>query len=317
MSKNLTWDFTWIESQQKLEEIMPQLLKEERVSLDTETWGWETGNEKLCLLQFGLPSKEHVFIVDALALSNFKALEPILSNATPEIICHNASFEVRQLERHGIKIRGIIDTLSLARTLRPELPNHTLRTCCKFLLGLEISKVEQRSDWSLRPLSSEQIEYAALDAEVTVRLFNILAAMQDKLVLDPKISIGEMMGQLATTIKERYALTWEIANDLALLYAREQMLRDAIRDKLVNGEPSYDGPYGKADISKVKKTEVNVGKVRSQLPEIADLVIRESVERKHLLAVMKEHNISEDKLSDVLDIVGYSDRINLTVGEID
>ena len=91
------------------------------------------------------------------------------------------------------------------------------------------------------------------------------------------------------------------------------MLREAIRAKLIDGEPAYEGSYGKCYISKVKKTEINPEKVRKELPSIADLVISEHVERARLISVMKEQGIEDWKQDLVMDIIGYTDRMTLTL----
>lgn len=51
---------------------------------------------------------------------------------------------------------------------------HTLREVCRRELGKPLDKSQQTSDWSQRPLSDEQVEYAALDAEVLLSLLERL-----------------------------------------------------------------------------------------------------------------------------------------------
>lgn len=314
--KPTEWNFEWIDAPAMLERVCDSLKDEPLLSIDTETVGWESGNERLCLIQIGNPVTQQVFLIDPLAVPDLGRLEVILSKATPALVAHNASFEERQFARHGIKLRGLIDTLAMARKLRPDLPNHTLQTCCKLLLDIEISKAEQTSDWSARPLSNDQLRYAALDAEVALRLYAALAEMEQKLEVDVGLGVPELMQQLSQTVRNRFELLHDISPELALLNAREEMIRSTIRSKLIEGEPGYDGQYGSCKVNKIKNTEVNPDKVRRELPTIAELVISEHVDKKRLRAVMKEHGIDERMFDKVSDIIGYVDRMTLTLGDI-
>lgn len=309
------WEIVWIDQDEVLREWIPKLKSEEFVSVDTETVGWQTGNEKLCLVQIGVPSSSTVLLIDALSIKNLALLTPILSEPSPLVICHNASFEERQFDRHKISMRGVVDTLSMSRRLRPDLLHHSLLYCTRHILGLEISKEQQVSDWSVRPLGKEQVAYAALDAEITIKLYRILAEMDSKLEINPNLKVPDLMRLLTGTAFDRMALCEPIAPELALLNARYEMLRERIRTQLLSGEPSYEGEYGKASITKVKKTEVNPQKLKSEFPDIAPMVVVESVDKKRLAAVMKEYGVDQRAIDAITDIIGYTDRLNLRVGE--
>lgn len=310
------WKRIWIDTVEGLAAVIEDAKPEVYITLDTETVGWETGNERLALVQVGIPSKKRAYIIDPLAVQELKSLDAILSTSTPQVVAHNAPFEERQFGRFGIKIKGIRDTLVMARELRSDLPNHTLQTCCRLLLGIEISKEEQTSDWSRRPLSEEQLQYAALDVEVAAALYENLFAIEARLTLDRSLSVPDMMKLMAETVRDRFDLTREIAPELAHLNARYEMLRTAIRVKLIDGEPSYEGPYGKCSVSKIKRTEVNPQKVRREFPEIAEQVITDFVDRKTLQAVMKEYGIHPDKIDDVSDITGWTERLSLSLKDL-
>jgi DNA polymerase III epsilon subunit-like protein len=311
----VTWQVEWINTVEGLAAIAQQMEAESIIALDTETAGWQTGNERLCLIQVGLPSQRRVAVIDPLAISSLQPLERPLSRSQPQVISHNASFEARQMERHGIKIRGVVDTLVMARKLRPDLPNHTLKTCVKHILGIEISKEEQTSDWSQRPLTQSQLNYAALDAEISFNLYQSLQAIEDKLTVDPSSQVSEMMQELAAVAREKLELTKGIAFKLAFIDARSEALREAIRNKLINGAEPYNGEFGSCSVMRAKRTEVDPALVKQLMPEIAPKVIAEFVDRKRLVDVMKEYNRAESELQNVLKIIGYTDRLKLSVNE--
>lgn len=309
------WELKWIDRVEDLEELAVELGKNELLSLDTETVGWQTGNEKLCLIQIGIPSNRSVAVIDVLACSNLKALEAVMGAKSPQKIAHNAIFEEKQLGRHGIKLRGVVDTLEMSRRLRPDLPGHSLKVCCKYILNLDLSKAEQSSDWSRRPLLPEQLNYARLDAEVAFELYQALLGLQARLELDPALKVTALMRELHELNDLKFELTKTIATELAYLNLRGELIREAIRAKLLDGEPAYKGEFGSCHITKVKKTEISPAKVRAELASIADLAISEYVEKKRLVALMLEHGIDQSMLNLVEDVVGYTDRLYLKLGE--
>lgn len=308
-----SYEFEWVRSVEELTRAADELQDEPLVAVDTETSGWQTGNDQLCLIQIGIPSKRRVVLVDVLATGAPIPLATVMSAPTPLIVAHNASFEERQFARYDIKIKGVRDTLSMSRLLRPDLPNHTLRTCCKLLLGLELSKEQQVSDWSLRPLTDEQISYARLDAEVSVYLYEYLRQLEERVERELEADIPVLMQEYSDVCKKRYELTATIAHDLAFYAAREQKLKETIRQKLIDGAPAYDGRFGSCAVSKVKRTEINVRKVRDVFPEFASEVISEYVERKRFDMVASERGLPKSSIESVLDVVGYNERLQLSL----
>jgi ribonuclease D len=308
-------NYEWATTPEEVAALAASLEHERIISVDTETSGWQVGNEQLCLIQIGIPSQQRVVLIDVMKAGAPTPLGAILAAPTPLIIAHNASFEERQFARYDLKLKGIRDTLSMSRQLRPDLPNHTLRTCCKLLLGIELSKQEQSSDWSVRPLSDEQVAYARLDAEVAISLYEYLAELEARAERELDMPVPDLVKEYSSVLRHRFELSAGISHELAFLQAREQKLKEAIRQKLIDGEPSYDGPYGKCAIQKVKRTEVNPQRVREVFPEFAEEVIQEFVERKRFDAVAKERGLPKSAIESVLDTVGFNDRLLLSLGD--
>ena len=308
-----TLDFEWATTPEEVERVAASIANEPIISVDTETSGWQVGNEQLCLIQIGVPSQQRVILVDVIKAGPPLALAPVLAAPTTLIVAHNASFEERQFARYDMKLKGIKDTLTMARQLRPDLPNHTLRTCCKLLLGIDMSKQEQTSDWSIRPLSDAQIAYARLDAEVAITLYEYLAGLEAQASRELDLPVGDLVKEYGAVLRHRYEISAGISHELAFLQAREAKIRETIRLKMIEGEPAYDGPYGRCAIQKVKRTEVNPVRVREVFPEFADDVIQEFVDRKRFDAVAKERGLPKSSIESVLDTVGFNDRLQLTL----
>lgn len=308
-----TYDYDWIKTAEELVQVAETLAGETIISVDTETSGWQTGNEQLCLIQIGVPATKRVFLVDVLSTGAPTALASIFASPEQLFIAHNAGFEERQFARYDMKVKGVRDTLTMSRLLRPDLPNHTLRTCCKLLLGLELSKEEQASDWSVRPLSDRQIDYARLDAEVAISLYSYLAELESRVVAELGLEVPELMSEYSRVNRRRYELTASIAHELAFLTAREERIKATIRQKLIDGATPYNGPVGSCEVKKVARTEVNTQKVRDVYPEFASEVIQEFVDRKRFDAVAKERGLPKNAIERVLDTVGFNDRLTLTL----
>ena len=310
------WEIIWVDNLTDLESDLSFIEAEELLSVDTETFDYQTGNEKLGLIQIGLPKAQKAYIIDPLAFSDWVELlrEP-LESPDVGIIAHNASFEERQFARHGIKMRGAIDTLKMARKLRSDLPNHTLKTCSSLILNVDLSKEQQTSDWQIRPLTEEQLYYAAFDVEVTYQLYQVLAEMQESLQVDSESSVEDLMQQLYQNEKHSFDLLAGIAAELELANLRSKMLTEAIRNKLIAGESSYDGEYGVASVQKVKRNEINPVKVREMMPDLAELVIKETVQQKQLKEMIEEYGYDKKLLAQVTEFLRYDDRLKLTLAD--
>jgi hypothetical protein len=306
-----TYPFDWIRTKEELVQAADALSVESIISVDTETSGWQTGNEQLCLIQIGIPSTKRVLLIDVLSTGAPEPLGAIFASPDQIFIAHNAPFEERQFARYDMKVKGIRDTLTMARELRPDLPNHTLRTCCRLLLGIELSKEEQASDWAIRPLSTRQIDYARLDAEVAISLYQYLADLEAKVSAELELPVPDLMQEYALVTKRKLELTAAIAHELAFLEARQAKVRETIRQKLINGGDPYDGGVGVCSVQRVKRTEINTQRVRELFPEFASEVVREYVERKQFETVAKEYGLPKNAIEQVLDTVGYNDRLTL------
>lgn len=127
------------------------------VSLDTEADSFHHYFEKVCLLQIACDGR--VALVDPLAVD----LAPLLSRLPPRrLLMHGADYDLRLLHRgHAFRAEHVFDTMIAAQLLgEPEIG---LAALLSKRVGVALDKVHQRADWSERPLSRDQISYAAAD----------------------------------------------------------------------------------------------------------------------------------------------------------
>ena len=161
----------WVTTTDALAEVAAQLNESGRIGLDVET---TLADHVLCLIQ--LATSTRTYLVDPLALDDLTPLADVLANADVEKLAHNASFERSVLSTQGLPLEGVVDTLQLSRDKhgRQVVGGHSLAAVCRRELGEWLNKNEQTSNWRQRPLRPSQVEYAALDAEVLLRLADAL-----------------------------------------------------------------------------------------------------------------------------------------------
>jgi hypothetical protein len=148
------------------------------IALDIETvnW-WDRELERVSLIQLAFRDHGQIraVIIDAAAGVDLESLRlPLELSLTPKAI-HNASFDAVKLFRHyRISTSPIHDTMLAAR--RSGERRCSLQAQVEAHLGFQLDKAEQRGDWGRRPLSQEQLNYAALDAACTLLLYEAQAA---------------------------------------------------------------------------------------------------------------------------------------------
>ncbi len=139
------------------------------VAVDTETMGLNPHRDRLCLVQLSAgDGTAHLvqLIPEHLGgrgtdCPNLKAL---LADPGVVKLMHFARFDVAVLQhRLGITVSPVRCTKIAARLVRTFTDRHGLRDLCRELLGVEISKQQQTSDWGAAELTTEQLAYAASD----------------------------------------------------------------------------------------------------------------------------------------------------------
>jgi hypothetical protein len=160
-----------IEDDVGLADVISDLWSYQVVGVDVET---TLRTQRPCVLQIACPS--FTAVIDLLRIRDLTALRGLLAAAQIHKAIHNAAFERRVLGDLGLPVRPVYDTLKLSRALGPRNVSHRLADVCHRELRRRIDKSQQMSDWARRPLTQQQVEYAALDAEVLIPLYEALSA---------------------------------------------------------------------------------------------------------------------------------------------
>ncbi|HEV2764803.1 MAG TPA: hypothetical protein VGV38_17615 [Pyrinomonadaceae bacterium] len=143
------------------------------LALDIETVNWwdrEAERVSLVQLAFREEGRLRVVVLDALGGFDPERLRAPLEEGAATKAMHNAAYDAARLARHfRLRPSPIHDTMLAAR--RGGETRCSLQAQAERHLGLQLDKGEQRGDWSRRPLTREQLKYAALDAACTLLLY--------------------------------------------------------------------------------------------------------------------------------------------------
>jgi ribonuclease D len=156
------------------------------VAVDTETTGLHPHRDRLCLVQLSAgdgschlvhfpPAVRRGEAVGGYPAPNLKAL---LADESVVKLFHFARFDVAMLRRWlGVVCAPVYCTKIASRLVRTYTDRHGLKDLCRELLGVELSKEQQSSDWGAPVLAPEQLKYAASDVLWLHRLRERLDAM--------------------------------------------------------------------------------------------------------------------------------------------
>ncbi|WP_068469958.1 DNA polymerase [Candidatus Protochlamydia phocaeensis] len=236
--KDLGIELFYICNPQRLSHSLSHLLSHSpTLGLDIETYGLpefkgdkqaglEPRKSAIRTIQI-FDGKTNVYVFDLLKLGGLDCLGKDIWECP--MIAHNALFELKHLLHKGAYPKKLGCTLLADRILngdRRELKEDLglsrsagLKDLAKELLGLDISKEQQTSDWSQENLTQEQLEYAALDAVLTFKLFEIQRALLTKkgltrpyqILRDAQYSVAKMeLSGIGFDIQKHKALmlTW-------------------------------------------------------------------------------------------------------------
>lgn len=134
------------------------------VAIDTETMGLNPHRDRLCVVQLS-PGDGSADVVQIPAgLTEAPNLVRLLGDANVTKIFHYARFDMAVLKhRFGVVTGPVYCTKIASKLARTYTDRHGLKDVTRELVGVELSKVQQSSDWGAETLSADQVAYAASD----------------------------------------------------------------------------------------------------------------------------------------------------------
>jgi ribonuclease D len=134
------------------------------VAIDTETMGLEIGRDRLCVVQLSQGDGS----ADLVQIESGQTAAPNLARllADPGVLklFHFARFDMAALcDAFGVMPAPVYCTKIASKLARTYTDRHGLKDLTRELLGVEVSKLQQSSDWGAAALSDAQMSYAASD----------------------------------------------------------------------------------------------------------------------------------------------------------
>ena len=134
------------------------------IAVDTETLGLNPARDRLCLLQ--LTSGDNICHLVQFTGTSYDApnLKSVLDDERITKIFHYARFDLAVIERYlGVACTPVYCTKIASKLARTYTDRHGLRDLCRELLGVDMDKNQQSSDWGAENLTAAQKKYAAAD----------------------------------------------------------------------------------------------------------------------------------------------------------
>jgi ribonuclease D len=147
-----------------LNDLPPDVDFGSAVAIDTETLGLNPHRDRLCVVQLSAGDGNAHLVQFGKGRYDAPNLKALLQNPNVLKIFHFGRFDIAMLKRYlGASTQPVYCTKIAAKLVRTFTDRHGLKDLCRELLGVELSKQQQTSDWGQPVLTPEQLNYAASD----------------------------------------------------------------------------------------------------------------------------------------------------------
>ena len=162
------------------------------VAVDTETMGLNPHRDRLCLVQLSSGDGNAHLVKMGLPENGLLAapnLAAMLGNPRTLKLFHFARFDVAVLRQYlGVVTQPVYCTKVASKLVRTFTDRHGLKDLCKEMLGIELKKEQQSSDWGAAELQQEQLRYAASDV---LHLHALKAHLDGMLAREGRTALAE------------------------------------------------------------------------------------------------------------------------------
>jgi len=158
---------TYLDTAERAASFMDSITGVRELAIDTEGASFHRFVDRIYLLQ--LSTEHHSAIFDPLLAGVLPKLGSMIEDREVEVIFHDADYDLRLLRQdYGWHATHIFDTRIAAQLLG--IPAFGLAALLDKFFGVKLDKQHQRADWSMRPLTSGMLDYAAQDTRYLLDL---------------------------------------------------------------------------------------------------------------------------------------------------
>ena len=176
------------------------------VAVDTETQGLNPLRDRLCLVQLSAGDGTADIVQIAAGQTSAPRLAALLADRAVTKIFHFARFDIAALEHAlGVMAEPIFCTKIASRLTRTYTDRHGLKDFARELLNIDMSKIQQSSDWGADKISEAQLDYAACDV---LYLHDIKRHLDRMLRREGRLALAEQCFAFRPTRIELDLLGW-------------------------------------------------------------------------------------------------------------
>ena len=182
------------------------------VAIDTETMGLDPRRDRLCLVQLSSGDGHAHLVQIARGQTSAPNLMRLLTDPAALKLFHFGRFDIAALHQAlGVLTAPVWCTKIAAKLVRTFTDRHGLKYLLQEMVGVDVSKQQQTSDWGSLTLSDAQKEYAASDV---LYLHRLKDALQACLIREDRLDLALRCFDHLPTRAELDLLGWEEPNDL-------------------------------------------------------------------------------------------------------
>ena len=183
------------------------------VAIDSETMGLRLGRDPLCVVQLSAGDGDAHIVQLRRPAYDAPNLKRLLTDPSVLKIFHFGRFDIAMFWLHlGVVTAPVYCTKIASKLARTYTDRHGLKDVTRELLGIELSKVQQSSDWGAAELSEEQVAYAASDV---LHLHALKARLDEMLVRERRDGLARACFEFLPHRALLDAAGWEDADIFA------------------------------------------------------------------------------------------------------
>ncbi len=182
------------------------------VAIDTETMGLDPRRDRLCVVQLSDGSGDAHLVQIGKGQTRAPNLERLLTDPATLKLFHFGRFDIAALKRaFGVTTAPVWCTKIASKLVRTFTDRHGLKYLLADLVGVDVSKQQQTSDWGAEVLTEAQKEYAASDV---LYLHALKRELETRLIRENRLELAQRCFDFLPTRAELDLLGWEELNDI-------------------------------------------------------------------------------------------------------
>ena len=184
------------------------------VAIDTETMGLDPRRDRLCVVQLSDGNGDAHLVQIAKGQTRAPNLERLLADPKTLKLFHYGRFDIAVMKKaFGVTTAPVWCTKIASKLIRTFTDRHGLKYLLADLVGVDVSKQQQTSDWGAETLTEAQKDYAASDV---LYLHALKVELEARLIREDRLDLAQRLFAFLPTRAELDLLGWEDTNDIFL-----------------------------------------------------------------------------------------------------